>query len=147
MEITPSCRFCYSYTPPGVIQNNCTPPVCATDSYLASIATLPPVIYNVSRTTERSLLLQQQRLFLQEVYTSSVASTVQYTITNSTVITSTLYSQLLEVRQARYQPYQPVMPVIIPSSVIQLQMQTVNVGVPHSVFTIMNCKGSQFVTT
>ena len=147
MEINQTCRFCYSYKAPGFVQKECTPPVCATDSYLSSISSLAPVIYNDSQTTQRSLLLQQQKIFLQEVNSSSITSTVQYTISNSTIITSTLYGELLEVRESRYLPYKPYMPMIIPSSVIELQMQTANVGVPHSVFTIMNCKGSQFVTT
>ena len=58
-----------------------------------------------------------------------------------------IYAQLLQVRQNRYQPYQPYIPPFIPSSVIELQMRTVNVGVPHSFFTIADCKGSQSVTT
>jgi len=141
------CRFCYSYTPPGPIEPECKPLICATDSYLQQISSLMPVIYNDTRTTERSLLLQQQQVFLQEVSASSIASTVQYTIQNSTIITSTVYGQLLEVQRARYLPYQPVPQMFIPSSVIQLQMNTVNAGVPHSFFTIMDCKGSQSVTT
>jgi hypothetical protein len=91
--------------------------------------------------------LHQQRLFLQEVNATNVASTVQQTLANSTSITSTLYGQLLQVRRDRYQPYQPYVPPVMPPSVIQLQMNTVNVGVPHSFFTISDCKGSQSVTT
>jgi hypothetical protein len=141
------CRFCYSYKPPGIIQTECKPIVCATDTYLSSISSLAPVINNDTQTTERSLLLQLQRSFLQEVNTSSIASTVQYTVANSTIITSTLYGQLVNLVQTRYLPYQRLGPMFIPSSVIQLQMNTVNVGVPESFFTIMDCKGNQFVTT
>lgn len=142
------CRFCYSYKPPGIGgQTWCAPPVCATNSTLSSLAALPPVVNNASRTSEQSLLLHQQRVFLQEVNATNVASTVLQTFANSTSITSTLYGQLLQVRRERYEPYQPYIPPVIPPSVMQLQMNTVNVGVPQSFFTIANCKGSQSVTT
>jgi hypothetical protein len=143
-----ACRFCYSYKPPGVGgQTWCEPPVCTTNSTLSSLASLPPVVFNSSRTSERSLLLHQQGLFLQGVLSTSVASTVQDTLANSAMIASTLYGQLLQVRQDRFLPYQPYVPPVIPPSVMQLQMNTVNVGVPHSFFTIADCKGSQSVTT
>jgi len=144
---TQKCRFCYSYKPPGPIINECKPLVCATDSYLSSISSLMPVVNNDTRTTERSLLLQAQTAFLQEVSANAITSTVQYTIANSTMITSTVYGQILEVQRLRYLPYQPYIPPMIPSSVIQLQMNTVNAGVPQSFFTMMDCKGSQSVTT
>jgi hypothetical protein len=145
--ITPACRFCYSYKPPGPIDTYCEPPVCATNEYLSSIATLPDVVNNSSRTSEQSLLLAQQQMYLQGIVSTSVASTIQSTIQNSTSITSTLYGQLLQVRQDRFLPYRPYVPPMIPSSVIQLQMNGANVGVPHAFFTIVDCKGSQSVTT
>ncbi len=74
-------------------------------------------------------------------------STVQSTIANSTIIANTIYGQLLQVRQQRYEPYQPYMPPVIPPSVMELQMNTVNVGVPHSFFTAKDCKGVQYVTS
>jgi hypothetical protein len=140
-------RFCYSYKPPGVIAECCTPIVCTTNEYLSTISSLGPVIYNDSQTTQQSLLLQVQRTFLQDVQTSSIASTVNYTINNSTSITSTVYGELLELRQTRLLPYQRLPTPCPPPSVIELQMRTVNVGVPESFFTILNCKGSQSVTT
>ena len=162
--MTPACRFCYSYKPPGPIVS-CPPPICTTDLHgsticsappgpscttnatLSSLATLPDVVNNSSRTSEQSLLLAQQQMYLQGIVSTSVASTIQDTLQNSTSITSTLYGQLLQVRQDRFLPYRPYVPPMIPSSVIQLQMNTVNAGVPHSFFTIMDCKGSQSVTT
>lgn len=140
-------RFCYSYKPPGIITECCTPIVCATNEYLSSISSLSPVIYNDSQTTQQSLLQYREQLFLQEIQTSSITSTVNYTITNSTSITSTLYGELLELGRTRYLPYQRLPVPCPPSSVVQLEMQTVNVGVPMSFFTIMDCKGSQSVTT
>ena len=98
------------------------------------------------QTTQRSRLLsqqQQQQAILQQM---QVTSTLQSTIANSDTITAQLQSQLVQVRNQRYEPYMPYIPTILPSSVIQLQMATANVGVPMSVFTMANCKGSQFVT-
>jgi hypothetical protein len=140
-------RFCYSYKPPGIIAECCVPIVCATNEYLSSISSLAPVIYNDSQTTQQSLLLYQERTYLQDIQTSSITSTVNYTINNSTMITSTLYGELLELGRTRYLPYQRLPVPCPPPSVVQLEMQTVNAGVPHSFFTILNCKGSQSVTT
>jgi hypothetical protein len=141
------CRFCYNYKPPGFIDPCCPPQLCATNSYLSSISSLPNVVNNNTRTTEQSLLLAKQRKCLLDTNTIVLASTLEYNIQNSTLISSTLYGQLLNLRLERYVPYQPYIPPVIPSSVIQLQMATVNAGVPMSFFTIADCKGSQFVTT
>lgn len=140
-------RFCYSYKPQGIIQECCEPIVCTTNEYISSISSLSMVVNNNTKTSERSLLLASQLQFYSEQYSTSVISTLQYTNNNNSMITSTLYGELLQLRQDRYLPYQPYQPITIPSSVITLEMNTVNVGVPHSFFTIANCKGSQSVTT
>lgn len=141
------CRFCYSYTPPGPIDNCCIPPVCATNEYIAQISSLPKVVNNSTRLTERSLLLGTQQQYLFEQAAQAVTSTVNYTFQNSTSITSTIYGQLLQVQRERYLPYQPYIYPVVPPSVIQLQMSTINVGVPHSFFTYADCKGVQSITT
>lgn len=141
------CRFCYSYVPPGIVNTCCQPVICNTSEYLSSISSLQLVTYNSVQTSERSMLLQSQQQYLQEIYTVNNNIIIQNTIANSTSITSTMYAQLLQVRQQRYQPYQPYVPPFIPSSLIQFQMNTINVGVPHSFFTYKDCKGSQSVTT
>lgn len=102
---------------------------------------------NDTRTTERSLLLGNQLQSYIKNYSTSTTSTLQYTTLHNAAITSTIYGQLLEVKQARYQPYQPYIPPFIPPSVMELEMKTVNVGVPESFFTMANCKGNQSVTT
>lgn len=145
--ITNKSRFCYNYKPPGLAQPCCNPVVCTTNQFLSSISSLSMVINNNAQTTERSLLLATQLELQQCNQVSTVTSTVQYTLANSTAITSTLYSQMNELRNLRYQPYQPYIPPVIPSSVMELEMRTVNVGVPMSFFTMANCKGSQSVTT
>jgi hypothetical protein len=140
-------RFCYSYKPQGIIQECCEPVVCTTNQYLSTISSLPMVINNNTKTTERSLLLASQQQIYAELSSTSVMSTLQYTQNNNSMITSTIYGELLQLRQDRYQPYQPYQPERIPPSVIELEMNTANAGVPHSFFTIANCKGSQSVTT
>lgn len=141
------CRFCYSYTPPGPIDNCCKPTVCATNEHIALISSLPMVVNNSTRTTERSLLLSMQQQMLQCNVASQVSSAVSTTIANSSSIANTIFGQLQEIQRARYEPYQPYMPPVIPQSVIDLQMNTINAGVPHSFFTIADCKGVQSVTT
>ena len=144
---TNTCRFCYSYTPSGPIDNSCIPIVCATNEYISSISALPNVVNNNTRTSERSLLLYNQQQYLQEVNANQTNQIIASTIANADIITSTIQGQLIGIQKQRYEPYQPYIYPVVPQSVIDLQMQTANTGVPHSVFTIANCKGSQFVTT
>lgn len=140
-------RFCYSYKPQGSIDNCCKPNICSTNEHLQLISTLPMVINNSNKTTERSLLLSAQQQFIQENITIQVSSTVANTIANSTIIANTIFGQLQEIQKARYTPYQPYMPPIVPQHVMDLQMATNNTGVPHSFFTCADSKGVQFVTT
>jgi hypothetical protein len=144
---TNKSRFCYSYTPPGPINNCCTPPLCTTNEHLGQISTLSKVINNSTRLSERSLLLGSQQQYFQKQSTQHINKIVQSTISNSDSITSTIYGQLLQVQQQRLLPYQPYMPPVIPQHVIDLQMATANIGVPHSFFTIADCKGVQSITT
>jgi hypothetical protein len=144
---TNPCRFCYSYTPPGTVENCCPPTICATNEFLSSLSAIPAVVNNSKGNSEQSLLLYAQQQYLQETNNAITQQIIQSTILNSSIIASTVYGQLLQVQRERYIPYQPYMPPVIPSSVIQLQMATVNVGVPHSFFTYSDCKGVQSVTT
>jgi hypothetical protein len=145
--MTPSCRFCYSYKPPGLVEPCCAPVVCATNSTLSTISSLTMVVNNNSRTTERSLLLYGQQQTLIESYQTNAAQIYYSTQQNLDTINRQLNAQLIQLGKDRYQPYQPYMPPVIPPSVIELNMRTVNVGVPVPIMTIASCKGSQFVTT
>lgn len=140
-------RFCYSYTPPGPIENCCKPIICATNEHIQLISSIPMVINNSTKTTERSLLLSAQQQFIQENISLQVSSAVASTISNTTTIENTLFGQLQHIQQERYLPYKPYMPPVIPQHVMELQMNTVNTGVPHSFFTCADSKGVQFVTT
>jgi hypothetical protein len=144
---TNKCRFCYSYTPPGPIDTCCEPNSCDINVISISSSCLSSIVNNSTRTTERSLLLASQEQCYKVNYSTAVISALQYTNTNISTITNNIYGQLLQLNQDRYQPYQPYMPPVIPPSVMELAMNTKNVGVPHAVFTIANCKGSQSVTT
>ena len=142
MSSLTKCNFCYSYTRRGNIHPCCSQNVC-----VSTMSTVSSVINNATRTSERSLLLANQQQGYIMNYSTATTRNLQYINNNNSTITSTLYGQLLEVRKNRYQPYQPYIPPIVPPSVMELQMNTVNVGVPHSFFTIADCKASQSVTT
>lgn len=140
-------RFCYSYKPPGPIDNCCAPVICASNEHLALKASLPVVTSNSCNTTESSLLQSLQEQCIKRNNEKQVSTIVQSTLANVNDITNSIYSQLLQVRQQRYEPYQPYIYPVIPQSVAQLQMNTINTGVPHSFFTAGDCKGVQYVTT
>jgi len=142
--MTPTCRFCYSYKPQGFIQPCCPPILSADLQTLSSISSSTFKVNNNINNTEQTMLLTRQSRFLQEVQSTTTMSTIQSTIANAAAINSTIYSQLLEVKAQRYVPYQPYIPPFIPSSVMDLQRMTANVGNPMPPF--MNCKGSQFIT-
>jgi hypothetical protein len=140
-------RFCYNYKPPGIIEPCCKPIICATDALIASLSALPEVVNNSSRTTESSLLQATVRKQQLCNLTKTTNSTIQSTIANAAAINENIFSQLIDIRNQRYAPYQPYVYPVVPPSVMELQMRTANVGVPHTVNTIANCRGSQFVTT
>ena len=140
-------RFCYNYKPPGVIEQCCAPVLCASSTYLSSLQAIPNVVNNSSRTIESSLLQAMQQQKIQINQANQQQRTLQTTITNTASITEQLMNQLADLRNQRYVPYKPYVYPVIPQSVIDLQMRTANAGVPVSVFTMADCKGSQFVTT
>jgi hypothetical protein len=105
------------------------------------------VTNNSTRTTESALLQatikKQQQCFTRDI----TNSTIQSTITNAAAINESVFSELVNLKNQRYAPYQPYIYPVVPPSVMELQMRTANVGVGVSPDTIMNCRGSQFVTT
>ena len=140
-------RFCYNYKSPGLIEPCCKPVVCATDSYLSSIAAIPEVTNNSTRTTESALLQAKLKKLQQCNTTDTTQSTLQNTIANAAIINENVFNQLIDLKKRRYDPYQPYIYPTVPPSVIELQMRTANVGVGVPPDTIMTCRGSQFVTT
>ena len=137
-------RFCYNYKAPGFIQPCCKPVVAATNAYLSSISCASGVI---SGQTQSALLQLKQEACIGSQWSTLMSSTIQSTIQNSNAISAQIYAQLLDVNKRRYEPYQPYIYPVIPSSVIQLQMATANVGVPMSVITCLSGKGNQYITT
>ena len=138
-------RFCYSYKPKGFIQPCCPPIVSATNQFVSSIACTNATIYGESRTNQGAFLLTKQQDIIQTAQSTIIGNTVQNTITNASKIAAQIQSQLIQIGQQQYIPYQPYIPPVMPSSVIQLQMATVNVGVPMSFLTMSNCKANQSV--
>ena len=136
---TPTCRFCYSYKPPGFIQ-----PVCDISINLTTMCSQSTIVNNSTQTNSAALLLATQQKFQLQNQSTILSSTLQSTINNAASINSTVYSQLLDLRNQRYIPYQPYVPEVMPESVLQLQRMTANVG--NTMPNIMRCKGSQSVT-
>jgi hypothetical protein len=136
----PKSRFCYAYTPPGVIDKCCTIPISAT-------TTISSVIYNSGQTNTQSLLLATQQQCFSYSRDLMTSSMVQSTIANNNTIISSIYGQLSQIKTDRYEPYKPYVYPVIPQSVIDLQMNSANVGVPQPFFNCSNSKGIQFVTT
>jgi hypothetical protein len=147
MYTTLKSRFCYNYKPPGIIEPCCKPVVCTTDKFISSISMLSTVTNNSTRTTESALLEATVKKQQQEIEQQTMQSTLQSTIANAAAINDQFFSQLVDLKKARYEPYQPYIYPVVPESVIQLQMRTANVGTGVPPDTIMNCRGSQFVTT
>jgi hypothetical protein len=141
-----SCRFCYDYKPPGVANACCPPVVCASTvtSIMSTIASNPSM--NCTQATEQSLLLASQRQFQIAIESTIIGSTIQSTIENSAAINAQLRSELENITFQRYAPYRPYIYPVVPSSVTDLAMRTANVGNPMPPITILDCKGSQFVT-
>jgi hypothetical protein len=137
-------RFCYNYKAPGFVQPCCKPVVAATNAYLSSISCGSGMI---SGQTQSALLQLKQEACIGSQWSTLMSSTIQSTIQNSNAISAQVYAQLLDVNKRRYEPYQPYIYPVIPSSVIQLQMATANVGVPMSVITCLSGKGNQYITT
>ena len=139
-------RFCYRYKVPGFIQPCCPPIVSATNQYVSSIGCTSSVIYGESRTNQGVFLLSRQQDKIKIQQSTIIGNTIQNTIKNADTIAAQIQSQLIQIGQQRYIPYQPYIPPVMPSSVIQLQMASVNVGVPMSVITMSNCKANQSIT-
>lgn len=142
-------RFCYT-----TLQRPTEPFCCSvekqpiTPSTLSTMATLPCVVNNSRGATSQALLLsncylQQQNASQQ----SSIQDKVSTLLGTASQVEDALQRQLAAEAQTRYNPYRPRLPEFIPSSVLELEMRTRNVGVPIPVMTIAKCKGVQFVTT
>jgi hypothetical protein len=136
---TPTCRFCYSYKPPGFIQ-----PVCDISMNLTTMCSQSTIVNNSTQTSCSALLLARQQQFQLQNQSTILNSTLISTINNAESINQSMYSQLLNLRNQRYVPYQPYVPEVMPESVLQLQRMTANVG--NTMPNIMKCKGSQSVT-
>ena len=139
-------RFCYNYTPPGTIDTYCKPVASASSTYISSISCLSNVVNNNMQTTQGSLLQAIQQQYAMCAQSTMTGCSIQNTVSNTSSITSTLQSQLQQLAQQRYLPYQPYVPIMMPSSVIQLQMATANVGTPMVPITCLTGKGVQYVT-
>jgi len=129
-EITRQCKECFNYVRPGL-----TSTCCATSGCNYEIASTISA-ENPNRTCGASF----QTLLNQTVTTYGKCNSVNNTVVTSTInaansatISAQLQTQLINYGTQRYIPFQPVQNVFIPPSVLQLQRETVNVGVPKPI--------------
>lgn len=140
-------RFCYSY------QRRPTEPLCCTTeqqpitfSTLQTMASLSTVVFNQQGATSQTFLQATTLSYQRTQQQQTIEQKVSTLLGTSSQVTDTLQRQLATEVESRYQPYRPILPEFIPSSVMDLEMRTRNVGVPVPTMTIANCKGVQFVT-
>lgn len=119
----------WNYVPRGVIR-----PICVSTLYQ-------------SLTTQQSLVENQQATRDRIAQSTAVGSTVAATLAQSTAIQSTVAGQVLASTTTQQAVYQRQAPVCVPSSVIQLQQLSQNVGVSIKPFTFADCKGNQYVSS
>ena len=145
--MTSRSRFCYS-----TLRRPYEPLCCSveqepiTPSVLSTLSSLPCVVNNSRGATSQALLLSNCYLRQQEQQQSTIEQKVSTIYAESQQIDDALRRQLAAEAESRYNPFRPRIPEFIPSSVVELEMRTRNVGVPIPTMTIANCKGVQFVT-
>jgi hypothetical protein len=123
-----NCKECFNYTPQTLIVNCCdSKPLCNQYS-----------TFSTCGATSSSLLEAQQLKFLSTVSGDALASTLIYNQVNSTRISAQLYGQLEDYGANRFNKYRRPAPMVIPQSVIDLDMNTRNIGVPLS--NVFSCK-------
>lgn len=144
-----SCRFSYvSYVPyvHRIPQPLCCDTLPMTAETLSTLSTLSTVTNNSKGATSQTYLQFTTLRTLQDQRQQAIEAHVSTLLGQSTLIQRDLERQQAAQVEVRYQPYRPFIPEFIPSSVMELEMRTRNVGVPVPTMTIANCKGVQFVT-
>jgi hypothetical protein len=140
----PSCRFCYSYKPPGTATTCCPPPPKMLQ--LSTLASLSSCVYGSSQTNSSALLQAQVEQQERERQSTITASTLAGNIARQGILQSSIQGNLIMLQAERANQYRRFQPEFIPSSVIQLEMRTANVGVPVPTFTMADCQMNKWRT-
>ncbi len=131
--ITRNCKECFSYIgPQSGLQNNkcCNKYICNYEVASTLSSSNPNISCGASF---QSLLNQTTSNYYENNYNTNTQIISTINSNNSENISLQLQSQLLNYGKQRYLPYQPIKNEIIPPSVLQLQRETINTGVPKPI--------------
>ncbi len=123
------CKSCFSYKKPGTDFSCCNKNSCNGQQYKL----------NFCGATERTHIIKIEEEVLK--CSSNVVRNVVLTenIQNQGIISQKLEGELLTYGANRFNKYYRQQPMIIPESVLRLQRETANVGVPKTV--VEPCSG------
>ncbi len=131
-EINRNCKECFSYVPytdynlPGCCKNN-----SCNYEILSSITNTNPTL--VKGASFQTYLQSTENNFFTTNQTVNTEIVSTYNTNNQQQISSLLVGQLITFGKNRFSPYQRLPPPFIPPSVLQMQRESINVGVPHAV--------------
>ena len=129
--ITPECNQCFSYKPHTDSGQKCCRTIECNYELRSTIAnTKPNMICGASFQTLLNTEIDNLNRCNSAQNTSNV-STINSL--NQSAISSQLTSQLLNYGKTRYLPYQRLPTPFIPESVLKMQRESVNVGVPRTI--------------
>ncbi len=121
------CNFCFSFKRPGMDSNCCARYTCSTNNNIQCGA------------SEKTLLQQKQQQYMACNTEKNIAASLDNNITNNMNISNQLTNALLTYGNNRFNKYYRPPPMIIPESVLKLQRETANVGVPRTI--VQPCSG------
>ncbi len=129
-EITRQCKECFNYIHSGLSSPCCNKITCNYEVVSTISASNPKMSYGASFQTLLNQTFATYNKCNQDVNTSNIAV---WNSVNNENISLELQAQLLNYSVVRNNKFQPVRNEIIPPSVLQLQRETVNVGVPKPI--------------
>jgi hypothetical protein len=127
-----NCNTCYNYKP-YIFNPTCYPTTTCNVDLISTTSGVPCGL------SSQTLLNTQLQTYLECNASTITGESYQDNIVNQGIISTTIYSEFLNYGQNRFNKYIRWQPPVIPQSVIDLQMQTANVGVPRTI--VEPCSG------